>query len=110
MNTSEKNRRGSLRKRPRGWVRLECRGKHGLGPNIAQTVWDISQTGVCLVTLASVQPGEVLELKLAANTHQGHLATRGTVVWVDPLDEHQFTIGVRFGQALSYAELSQLTV
>lgn len=110
MSTSEKNRRGSLRKRPRGWVRLECRGKNGLGPDIAHTLWDISQTGVCLVTKAPVQPGEELELRLTSSSTYHNFSARGTVVWVDPLDDTQFTIGVRFGQAISYAELSQLTV
>lgn len=110
MSTSEKNRRGSLRKRPRGCVRLECRGKNGLGPNIAHAIWDVSQTGVCLVTKAPVQPGEVLELRLTSSSYRSNFSARGTVVWVDPLDEDQFTVGVRFGQAISYAELSQLTL
>src|SRR5215213_4227836 len=102
MNTPEKNRRGSLRKRPRGWVRLECRGRSGIGPNIAHTLWDISQTGVCLVTMSPVAPGEVLEVRISSNSSASNIVTSGTVVWVDPLDESQFTIGLRFNESLSY--------
>jgi hypothetical protein len=102
------NRRGSIRKRPRGWVKFEARGKFGMGPNIAHTVWDLSQTGICLVVKTDVKPGEELELRITSQAHH-NILTRGTVVWVDPLDEQQYTVGLRFNQPLHYAEVSQLT-
>jgi hypothetical protein len=110
MSAPDTNRRGSPRKRPRGWIKIECRGRHGFGPNIAHTLWDISQTGVCLVTKSSVSPGEVLEVKISSNSHQSNIATNATVVWVDPLDDSQFTVGLRFNETLSYGQVSQLTV
>ena len=67
MNPADKNRRSSVRKQPRGWLKIECRKRGTLGPSIAEVVWDLSQTGLCLVTNVEVKSGEELELHITSS-------------------------------------------
>ena len=49
-NRNPTNRRNCNRRRPRTSVKVECRkGAYGLGPNLAVSVLDVSETGARLV-------------------------------------------------------------
>lgn len=110
MTPSESNRRSSIRKRPRGWLRVECRKRGTFGPSIADVVWDVSQTGLCLVTTKEVIPGDELEVQITSSSLNQVLKTSGKIVWVDPLDNSKFSVGIRFTESLPYHQLSQLTL
>lgn len=108
--TSDNNRRSAIRKRPRGWLKVECRKRGSMSPSIADVVWDVSQTGLCLVTHEEVKPGEVVEVEITSSSLNQVIKSQGTVIWVDALDNKQFSIGIRFNQNLAYHLVSQLTV
>ncbi|MBL8821294.1 MAG: PilZ domain-containing protein [Planctomycetia bacterium] len=110
MTTSDANRRSSIRKRPRGWLLAECRKRGTMGPNIAEVVWDVSQTGLCMVTNAELKVGQDLEVQITSTSLTQKLKTNGTVVWVDQLDSTKYSIGVRFEQMLPYQQICQLTI
>jgi Tfp pilus assembly protein PilZ len=89
---------------------VECRKRGSLGPNIAEVVWDVSQTGLCIVTNTELKVGQELEVQITSTNLTQQLKTYGTVVWIDQLDRTKFSIGVRFEQLLPYQQLCQLTV
>jgi hypothetical protein len=108
-NSTGKNRRSAVRKRLRTWAKLECRKRGTMGPNIAEVIWDLSQTGVCLVVNTAVEIGDELELEIASTGLNQTLKTVGTVIWIDPLDNKKYSIGLRFLESLTYAQVSHLT-
>jgi hypothetical protein len=107
---SNKNRRGSIRKRPRGWLMVDCRKRGTMGPSIADVVWDVSQTGLCLVSNVELMPNDDLELQITSISLNQMIKTLGRVVWVDMLDNKKYSVGVRFEQNLPYQTISQLTL
>ncbi len=104
----ESNRRSAVRKRPRGWITIECRRRGTFGASIGDVVWDISQTGLCMVVKTAVFVGDDLELTITTTSINQTLRLQGRVIWVDPLDNKKFSIGVRFQESLPYSQLSQL--
>jgi len=110
MPTSDPNRRSSVRKRPKGWMRIECRKRGAFGPSIADVVWDVSQTGLCLVTTTEVKPKDELEVEITSSSLNQVLKLTGKIVWVDALDNNKFSVGLRFDQNLPYQQICQLTL
>ena len=110
MSSPVINRRSAIRKRPRVWVNIECRQRGGCGPNIAEVVWDVSQTGICLVTKSAVKVGDELEVQIASSSLAQTIKTMGKIVWIDSLDQQRFSVGLRFHQSLDYHQISQLTL
>jgi len=110
MPPADSNRRSSVRKRPRGWLRIECRRRGTFGPTISEVVWDVSQTGLCLVTNVEVKTGEDLEVQITSSSLNQILKKTGKVVWVDALDNNKFSVGLRFDENLAYQQISQLTM
>ncbi len=110
MTVPVSNRRSSIRKRPRVWVSIECRKLGGCGPNIAEVVWDVSQTGICLVTSATVKTGDELEVSITSSSLAQAIKTSGKIIWIDTLDNNKFSLGLRFHHCLDYHQISQLTL
>jgi hypothetical protein len=110
MDEKEKNRRSSIRKRPRGWLVVDCRKRGSCGPSISDVVWDVSQTGLCLVSNTEVQPGQELEVNITSTSMNQMLKLTGKVVWVDALDNKKYSVGLRFDHNLQYHQISQLTM
>jgi hypothetical protein len=110
MTTQAANRRASVRKRPRVWVGIECRKRGGCGPNIAEVVWDVSQTGICLVTSATVKVGDELEVNITSSSLSQAIKTSGKIMWIDTLDNKKFSVGLRLDRNLDYHQISQLTL
>jgi hypothetical protein len=108
-NPPDSNRRSAVGPRLRAWSKLECRKRGTFGPNIADVIWDLSQTGVCLVINTEVAVGDELELHIASTGLKESLKTFGKVIWIDPLDNQKFSVGLRFHDPLTYAQVSQLT-
>lgn len=110
MTPSDKNRRSAIRKRPKGWMRVECRKRGAFGPSIADVVWDVSQTGLCLVTTIEVKPHDELEVEITSSSLNHVLKLTGKIVWVDALDNNKFSVGLRFDQNMHYQQICQLTL
>jgi hypothetical protein len=110
MNPADKNRRSAIRKRPKGWLRVECRRQGTFGPSISDVVWDVSETGLCLVTNTEVKPGQELEVHITSSSLTQALKLTGKIIWVDALDNNQFSVGVRFDKNLPYHQVSMLTL
>lgn len=110
MSTDNANRRSSIRKRPKGWLRIECRKRDTFGASIANVIWDVSQTGMCLVVNTEVKAGQELEVQITSSSLNRVLKIIGTIVWVDALDNNKFSVGLRFDQNLPYEHISQLTL
>ena len=110
MKSDDANRRSAIRKRPKGWLRVECRPRGTFGASIADVIWDVSQTGLCLVANKEVKPGQVLEVHITCSSLNQVLKLTGTIVWVDALDNNKFSVGLRFDQNLPYQHISQLTL
>jgi hypothetical protein len=105
------NRRSAIRKPPKGKTTLECyAGFGGMGPNIGLLVWDISQTGACIITkTAPVKRGDDLDIRLASNGLPRPMKLKATVAWVEPLDAHRLSVGIQFNRAMSYLDFTKLT-
>jgi hypothetical protein len=109
VDSDSKNRRSAVRKRPRGLVHIDCRKCGTCGPSIADVMWDLSQTGICLVSNSPISIGDEVELQISSTSVNQNIRTLGKVIWVDPLDNKKFSIGVRFHDPLPYSLVSQLT-
>ena len=108
--TPQPNRRGSIRKKPKGKVQIECRkGVTGLGTNLALMIWDISQTGACLVAQSGLDVHDEVELLISSIGSPRKIKIHATVVWLEPLDPQRVSMGVRFHKPLTYLDMQQFT-
>ena len=111
VNRRAMNRRGSIRKRARKSIRLQCRrGATGLGANVASGYLDISESGAQLVINDSVKPGDELEVILESYGMRGALRRLSDVRWAIPVDGGGWRIGVRFQKRLTFREVQNLSM
>jgi hypothetical protein len=98
------NRRPSPRKSPRSDCKAECRkGAMGLGPNIAVSVLDVSQSGARLILKAPLKKGDEAEVILGSGSNKP-VKRQSVVVWALAMENGTHAIGFQFRKALSYAE------
>lgn len=104
------NRRRGSRKRLRGALRITFRKGHfGLGPNLAKILWDISQTGACIITIQQLAKGDEVELIIESSSFHQPVKVSGIVVWSEQLDQAQYSTGIAFQAGLPYPVIMQLT-
>ena len=103
------NRRRSQRRKVRTTVKMQCRkGGHGLGPNLASSLLDISESGTRLII---TQPLEVMgEVEIIINGYgmKGSIKRLGNVRWQVKLENGQFCVGVEFQKSLDYRDCQNL--
>jgi hypothetical protein len=110
MDGAERNRRAGLRRTPRGRFKVELRkGTLGLGPNLAEALEDLSESGARLVLKALVAKGDEVELTLTGQGHLRPIKVVADVVRFEPLDGQRCRVGLRFQRLLKYADFQQLT-
>jgi len=109
VSLDSKNRRSAVRKRPRGLVKIDCRKCGTCSPNIVDVMWDLSQTGICLVSHVPIAVHDELEIAINSTSINQEIKLLGKVIWVDPLDNNKFSMGVRFHDPLPYAMVGQLS-
>jgi c-di-GMP-binding flagellar brake protein YcgR len=103
------NRRSSRRAAIARLARIECRkGSQGLGPNLAITTLDISETGARLVLKGKVDKGQELEVVLNSSGLPRPVKRLARTVWALPQNDGNALVGLRFDRALSYAEYQHL--
>ena len=87
-----------------GLVKAECRkGCLGLGANLVNHPFDLSETGVRLVLKAAVKRGEEAEVVLSACFGRS-VERRATTVWCVPV-EGGYLAGLRYQSLIPYADL-----
>jgi hypothetical protein len=104
------NRRLSIRRQPKGRLRAACRkGAMGLGPNLALTVLDLSETGVRLTVAPGLTPGQQVSVTVEGAGTPRPIERMGTVIWLVPAADGTFCAGVRFDKRLPYGDFLHLT-
>ena len=104
-----KNRRSHPRRQAKKSTKIRCqKGIMGMGPNVALTVLDISEAGLCFTAKADVAKGEEVEIELEGPGTRKPIKRRASVAWNVALADGNFCLGVRLDKFLSYAELQSL--
>jgi hypothetical protein len=103
------NRRSSMRRPARRNIRMQCRrGALGLGPNIAQSMSNISETGVLVVAKEALAVGDEVEVLLEGFGMRTPIRRTGRVCWATTLDDGCYRAGVHFDKLLSFRDLQAL--
>jgi hypothetical protein len=107
--TDSKNRRHSIRRRPRGATRVACfKGSMGLGTNLALELLDVSETGVRLRVREPLDLKQELQVELTGLVHRRPVKLAAAVIWCVPAADGSYCVGARFSKYLRYADLQQL--
>ena len=80
----------------------------GLGPNLALTLLDVSETGARLVVKEPITRGQEIELGLLAPGCVREYALSGVIVWAVATASGAHCVGVQFQKRLSYSALQDL--
>lgn len=104
QTSSDLNRRAAPRRQPRGGSKIVCAaGKYGLGPNVAVSVLDVSETGIRLVVKAALAVGSEVEVGLESPVDRRPTPVPAEIVWCVPLVGGKFCVGARFAHPLKYS-------
>ena len=104
------NRRRAPRRKPKKSSRVFCySGRYGLGPNVAVTLLDVSETGVRLVLKVPLAVGDEVEIGLDGIGERRPSKAAAQVVWCIPLADGNHCIGARFDKPLRWMLLQGLT-
>src|SRR5688500_7462579 len=108
-NTAAANRRVSPRRRPKNGAKVSCqKGSLGLGPNLALSVVDVSETGMRLILKSPREKGQVVEINLTVPGHPRPVKLPAVIVWSVPEPGGSCRVGARFQRSLNYRDLLQI--
>jgi hypothetical protein len=106
---STKNRRIVRRREPRGGVQIRCvKGTLGLGPNLALSVLDVSETGIRLTVKQPLSIGQEVEISLVGAARGRIEKSVADVIWCVAAADGTHCVGARFRRRLAYADLQEL--
>lgn len=109
-NSSNKNRRGCMRRRPRGKVRVSCyKGEFDFGENVALGLADISESGVMLLLKVELARGQAVTLFLEGREHLRPVKVHGKIVWCVPMEKEIYRAGVQLDRYLRYQDVMKIT-
>lgn len=109
--TPFKDRRLSVRRPPKSGVQLACRNDSlGLGPDLAVSIFDLSETGVRLVLAEACTKGQELQIELLAPGQGRPQKLLANVVWCQPRESGDFWVGAQWRRRLTYGEIGDLTI
>jgi hypothetical protein len=104
-----RQRRTSPRRKPKGGTRVICRkGVLGLGPNVALSLLDLSEWGVCLLVGESLTKGQEVEVVLSAPRCPRDVCRLGDIVWSFADRDGTSRIGIRLRKRIEYTQLQDL--
>jgi hypothetical protein len=107
--THKANRRRSPRRLPKRTTRITChKGSLGLGPNIALSMLNLSETGVCLLVKENLETGSEVEVRLINPIHRQPLRTLAEVIWCVETKDGAYCIGAHFRKPLLYRDLLEI--
>jgi PilZ domain len=105
------NRRSSMRRPARQTIRMQCRkGAHGLGPNVALGMSNISETGVQLIAKVQLAAGDELEVLLEGHGMRQPIRRLARVRWAVPMEDGSYRVGVHFDKLLTFRDLQSLAI
>lgn len=100
-----RNRRGSMRRRPRTSIKVECRkGDTGLNANVAVQALDISETGVRLIISEQLPLMCEVEIVVLGYGMRKSIKRGGNIRWIVNLEDGNFCVGVEFQKRLVYRD------
>jgi hypothetical protein len=103
------NRRGAIRRKPKG-VQVSCRrGGLGVGPNIAVLLRSLSDSGARLIVSSALRPGEEVEVEFRSTSYPKIIRRLADVVRVKAVPGNVYCIAVQFQKRLHFSEFSRLT-
>jgi hypothetical protein len=103
------NRRRSRRAKARTTVKVQCRkGGYGLGPDLASSVLDLSDSGARLIIKQSLDPMAEVEVIINGYGMKSFIKRLGYVRWQVKLESGQFCVGVEFQKCLDYRDWQNL--
>jgi hypothetical protein len=106
---STSNRRNSHRQTARGSTRVRAyRNAMGLGPNIAVSVLDLSESGVRLLLKEDLPAGREIEVRIESTTASGPKVVVARVIWSVATADGAFCVGARFDKPLAHRDLLAL--
>ncbi len=104
-----KNRRASRRRSAKRSAQVVCYANSlGLGPNIALTLDDVSETGARVRVSVPLPPRQEIEINLSGMGHRRPVKILAEVIWCVPTAEGAFLAGLKFQRYLSYRDLQEL--
>jgi hypothetical protein len=104
-----KNRRAFPRRSPKRKAKICCyKGALDLGPNLAISLLDISESGVRLTLKSGLEPGQEVNLTLESVAHIRPLKSKGKIIWCVAAQDGSFCVGVRLDKYLPYQEIARL--
>ncbi len=102
-------RRVFSRRSPKGNVQVECyMNALGLGPNVALSLFDVSQAGARVTVKAPLTPRQQIEIGLSGVGHRRPVKNRADVVWCNPSAGGTFQAGLKFQRYLLHRDLLEL--
>ncbi len=105
----EKNRRTARRRPAKRSVRVHCIANAiGLGPNIALSLLDVSQSGARVTLKAPVAPRQEVEISLCGIGHTKPIRVLADVIWCVPTEQGTYLAGFKLQRYLSYQDLQEL--
>jgi hypothetical protein len=103
------NRRGAIRRKPKG-VQVCCRrGAAGVGTDIAMLLRSISESGARLLVTSALDSGEEVEVEFRSASYPKVIRLRAEVVRCKACPGGAYCAAVQFQKRLDYAEFSRLT-
>jgi hypothetical protein len=97
------NRRSSTRRKPKASTKVQCiANPMGLGPNVAVSVLDVSETGIRLVLKSALAVGQEIEIGLEGAADRKPTKVGARVIWCAALADGNFCTGARFHKPLPY--------
>lgn len=109
QHNSTQNRRRSARITSRWSTKVTAvRASAKLGPNIAHSIFDVSESGACLILDAELHAGEELLLQLSGTRLTRTVKVAAKVIWCEEFESGVFKVGVAFDRPLGGREVRGL--
>jgi hypothetical protein len=107
---SKSNRRAFLRRPTKSKVKVICRkGAMDMGPNLAKTVLDVSESGVRLLSNVPLEIGQEVTISLEGVSHMRPIVRTGKVSWAVRTAEGDCCVGISLDKYLAYQDIRHLT-
>jgi hypothetical protein len=106
---SQSNRRRSQRRKPRGYVKVECRaGSYGLGTDLAVAVLDLSDKGIRMIIRRTLDLGAEVEITIGGYGLQKPLKRVAKLRWQVATADGQSCVGIEFDKRIDHRDWQML--
>jgi hypothetical protein len=103
------NRRLCVRRPSKRTVKSTCRkGLFDFGTNLALTILDVSESGICMLVKERLDHNQQVTFTLEGVSHRRPLRHTARVIWCMETADQKFCVGCRFDKRLPWAEMGKL--